>query len=206
MAPANSRFGGQNAGTTYARLPPITLPTNTPGHHSSNSGSLPPPSYHHAFDQQNPFAPPGNLNGLAGGFGPGGGLGDGGTGLGSREARMGFQHGAELQQQQQIKEHMRREGGMGPKGQLKSRIRDVWRGNLSQEMGLLRAMVDRYSYISMVCQVSLRSRSVYSLLWINLGNFRILSSLVSSLDLWALSLLKQTTTTKPYVAMSISSK
>ena len=65
---------------------------------------------------------------------------------------MGFQHGAELQQQQQIKEQMRREGGIGSKGQLKSRIRDVWRGNLAQEMDLLREMVDLYPYISMVCQ------------------------------------------------------
>lgn len=150
MAPANNRFGGQNPGATYTRLPPLTLPTNTPGHHSSNSGGLPPPSYHQPFGQPSPFAPTGNLNGLAGGFGPGGGLGAGGTGLASREAMMGFQHGAELQQQQQIKEQMRREGGMGPKGQLKSRIRDVWRGNLAQEMQLLREMVVQYPFISMV--------------------------------------------------------
>lgn len=64
---------------------------------------------------------------------------------------MGFQHGAELQQQQQIKEQIRREGGMGSKGQIKSRIRDVWRGNFHQEMALLRMMVERYPYISMVC-------------------------------------------------------
>ena len=63
---------------------------------------------------------------------------------------MGFQHGAELQQQQQIKEQMRREGGMGSKGQLKIRIRDVWRGNLAQEMELLRDLVESYPYISMV--------------------------------------------------------
>lgn len=63
---------------------------------------------------------------------------------------MGFQHGAELQQQQQIKEQLRREGGMGPKGPVKNRIRDVWRGNLQQEMGLLREMVEQYPYISMV--------------------------------------------------------
>ena len=50
MAPANNRFGGQSAGATYSRLPPITLPTNLPGHHSFNSGSLPPPSFHHAFE------------------------------------------------------------------------------------------------------------------------------------------------------------
>ena len=150
MGPANNRFGGQSSGATYTRLPPITLPTNTPGHHSSNSGSLPPPSFQHAFGQSSPFAPTGNLNGLAGGFGPGGGLGAGGTGLASREAMMGFQHGAELQQQQQIKEQLRREGGMGSKGQIKSRIRDVWRGNLNQEMALLRVMVQQYPYISMV--------------------------------------------------------
>ena len=63
---------------------------------------------------------------------------------------MGFQHGAELQQQQQIKEQMRREGGMGSKGQLKLRIRDVWRSNLAQEMELLRDLVESYPYISMV--------------------------------------------------------
>ena len=63
---------------------------------------------------------------------------------------MGFQHGAELQQQQQIKEQMRREGGMGSKGQLKFKIREVWRGNLAQEMELLRDMVESYPYISMV--------------------------------------------------------
>lgn len=167
MAPANSRFGGQNPGATYTRLPPITLPANTPGHHSSNSGSLPPPSFQHAFAQPNPFAPPGNLNGLAGGFGPGGGLGSGGgTGLASREAMMGFQHGAELQQQQQMKEQMRREGGMGPKGQLKSRIRDVWRGNLLQELELLREMVEQYPFISMVRWSLPRVWSLLSPLWI----------------------------------------
>ena len=63
---------------------------------------------------------------------------------------MGFQHGAELQQQQQMKEQMRREGAMGPKGQLKTRIRDVWRGNLAHEMVLLREMILKYPYISMV--------------------------------------------------------
>lgn len=78
---------------------------------------------------------------------------------------MGFQHGAELQQQQQIKEQMRREGGMGPKGQLKSRIRDVWRGNLAQEMGLLREMVEQYPYISMVRRCSLSLWSLLSRLW-----------------------------------------
>ena len=201
MAPANSRFSGQTAGATYTRLPPITLPTNTQGHHPSNSGSLPPPSYHHAFGQPNPFAPTGNLNGLAGGFGPGGG-----TGLASREAMMGFQHGAELQQQQQIKEQMRREGGMGPKGQLKSRIRDVWRGNLPQEMELLREMVERYPYISMVRQIC--SRISFSMLvFLDLmRDIRIRSSLASSLDRWGLSLQKQITITKPYAAMSTFSK
>lgn len=81
---------------------------------------------------------------------------------------MGFQHGAELQQQQQIKEQMRREGGMGPKGQLKSRIRDVWRGNLAQEMGLLREMVEHYPYISMV-RSSFSTVLIHILLFVDLN-------------------------------------
>lgn len=33
---------------------------------------------------------------------------------------------------------------------MKGRIRDVWRNNLAQEMQILRGLVDKYSYISMV--------------------------------------------------------
>lgn len=164
MAPANSRFTSQQlSGPTFTRLPPMNLPDKNFGHQTSNSGALPPPSFHHGFGQANPFAPTGNLNGLAGGFGPGGGLRAGGTGLASREAMMGFQHGAELQQQQQAREQMRRGSGGGSKGQSKSRIRDVWRGNMAQEMEELRTLIERYPYISMVGPV-FHKRDVLTLL------------------------------------------
>ncbi|KAL9130369.1 MAG: hypothetical protein Q9217_001427 [Psora testacea] len=123
--------------------------TPTPQHQSTNSSGLPPPTFNHAFSQgnNNPFAPTGNVNGLAGGFGSGG-FGNGGTGLASREAVEGFNYGAQLQQQSQNKAHMRRAKG-GSKGQQEMRIRDVWSSNLKEEMDLLEQLVERYSYISM---------------------------------------------------------
>jgi len=32
-----------------------------------------------------------------------------------------------------------------------TRIREVWRNNLAQEMQMLRSLVEKYPYISMVC-------------------------------------------------------
>lgn len=68
---------------------------------------------------------------------------------------MGFMHGDALQQQQQqAREQMRRSsGGSSAKNQYKGRIRDVWRGNLTQEMQVLRGLVEKYPYISMVSPV-----------------------------------------------------
>ncbi len=154
MAPANNRFGGpQVASGAFSHLQQPNIPAHTPQHQSSNSGGLPPPSYgfgHGASNSINAFAPTGNINGLAGGFGSGVGLGASGTGLGSREAVLGFQHGALLQQQQQAKEQMRRGSAGASRAQAKSRIRDVWKGNLEQELKALRVLVDDYPYISMV--------------------------------------------------------
>ena len=163
MAPNSNRFGGPQVNSgAFSHLQQQNFPSHTPQHQSSNSVGLPPPSFHQLShgnpNTVNPFAPTGNLNGLAGGFGPGGGLGTGGTGLASREAVMGFQHGALLQQQQQAKEQMRRGSGAGSRAQMKSRIRDVWRGNLAQELQTLRSLVDQYPYISMVW---LYSRSLW---------------------------------------------
>ena len=159
MGPASNRFGPTLASAPFSHLQQSNLPSHNSQHQPSNSGGLPPPSYNHGFGQGNPsninpFAPTGNLNGLAGGFGPGGGLSAGGTGLASREAVLGFQHGAQLQLQQQARDQIRRgSGGVGPsKNQMKSRIRDVWRGNLHQELRILRDLVDRYPYISMVIE------------------------------------------------------
>lgn len=82
-------------------------------------------------------------------FGNGfGGVGGGGTGLGSHAAQMGFAHGAALQRQEAG-------NGVGSaqsdwKAMAKGRIRDVWRANLAQEMAAIRSLVEKYPYISMV--------------------------------------------------------
>ena len=153
MAPTTAlRFSSGPPSGALSHLQQTHIPYHSSQHQTSNSGGLPPPSFHHGFAQgnANPFAPTGNVNGLAGAFGPSGGPNGTGTGLGSREAMAGFAHGIQLQQQQQVREQMRRGSGGASRAQLKSRIRDVWRGNLAQEMHILRGLIDRYPYVSMV--------------------------------------------------------
>ena len=132
-------------------------------HHTSqhqqqpSSAGLPPPSFnsgHPSFAQGNPnpnfsaFSPTNSTNGLATAFGGTSTIAAGGTGLASHAAVMGFAHGAAMQQQQ-AREAARRTSGVG-KGPMKGRIRDVWRTNLAQEMQVLRGLVEKYPYISMV--------------------------------------------------------
>jgi CCR4-NOT transcription complex subunit 7/8 len=84
------------------------------------------------------------------GFGGGADTGNG-TGLASHAAQMGFVRGAQMQQQQQL--HQGQDGRLlleGKTGSIKTRIRDVWKHNLGQEMAVLRRLVERYPYISMV--------------------------------------------------------
>lgn len=92
----------------------------------------------------NPFAMNGNALSMSGGFGGGSGLGmPGGTGLASQAAQMSFA-GANVQQHGH--------NGMGEpgiRGGNKGRIREVWKGNLNEEMALLRELVEKYPYISM---------------------------------------------------------
>ena len=156
MPPAVSRFGPQNlSNAPFSHHQQPHLPHHNPQHQSQGSTGLPPPVFNsqHNFAQNNPsanpFAPSGNTNGLAGGFGTGGSIGGGGTGLASPAAILGFQQGAAIQQQQQ-RDALRRTSGGGSKNQLKSRIREVWQHNLAQEMAILRSLVDKYPYISMV--------------------------------------------------------
>lgn len=120
-----------------------------PNHQTSNS--QPPPSLtsssigsHSTFSTPhnvnfNAFAANGNQNYRS----LGNGLNGGGTGLASQAAQMGFaQVGASPD--------FYPNGGSGLRTPPTSRIRDVWRGNLEEEMASLRSLIDRYPYISVV--------------------------------------------------------
>jgi CCR4-NOT transcription complex subunit 7/8 len=74
----------------------------------------------------------------------------GGTGLASHAAQMGFARGAQMQQAQLHQGHDGRLALEAKGGAVKSRIRDVWKHNLAHEMAVLRQLVDKYPYISMV--------------------------------------------------------
>jgi CCR4-NOT transcription complex subunit 7/8 len=100
----------------------------------------------------NPFtlSSAGVANGMSvAGFG-GAGADGGGTGLASHAAQMGFARGAQMQQQQLSQGHDGRLALDVKAGAVKTRIRDVWKHNLAHEMAVLRQLVDKYPYISMV--------------------------------------------------------
>lgn len=79
------------------------------------------------------------------------GAGDGGgSGLASHAAQIGFARGAQMQQQQLLQTHDGRLALETKAGAVKTRIRDVWKHNLAQEMAVLRQLVEKYPYISMV--------------------------------------------------------
>jgi CCR4-NOT transcription complex subunit 7/8 len=100
----------------------------------------------------NIFGPQTGNSGIPGAFGAGGALGAGGTGLASQAAQMGFAHGAALQQQQA---HEAANAGAYPQKGVNARVREVWKHNLHQEFHILRQLVDRYPYISMVSDYSI---------------------------------------------------
>ncbi|KAF3022617.1 hypothetical protein E8E14_013817 [Neopestalotiopsis sp. 37M] len=126
----------------------------------SHAASHQPPGYLGNSQLNNPFGAAAGLGGLAAGINAGGGFGVGNlagagdqTGLGSHAARMGFAHGAQLQQQQQHPhqqthgpggEHTTRSGNAA-----KGRIRDVWRHNLNEEMAVIRELINDYPYVAM---------------------------------------------------------
>lgn len=147
MAPAHNRFTPSNASNPFVgthvnqnighQVPHLQHPTQ--GLQGQNLGG------HPGFGSNqnvNIFTQAGN-GGLAAGFGGGGGIGSGGgSALDTPEARMRFAHGAHLQQQGSDG------AGLGKGGN--TRIREVWKSNLAQEMDILRSMVEKYPYISMV--------------------------------------------------------
>lgn len=156
--PPNTRFqGGPPALPPYQHQFPSHPSQSHPSSHQPPS--LANPAYLAANPQLSPFA----ANGL--GLGGGGmnaaaaaaaaagfGVGDQ-TGFASHAARSGFQHAAQLQQQQHPHQQSHTLGGERPArtgGPGKARIRDVWKHNLEEEMALLRELVEEYPYIAMV--------------------------------------------------------
>jgi len=115
---------------------PLTRPSNYPA-----VNGFAPPTTNAAL--QNAYASAGALPGPN----PGQAVG-GGTGLGSEAAYRGFAHGAALQQQQA---HQAEAAQLGLKSGLAGRIREVWAHNLEHEMVLLRQLITKYPYVSMVC-------------------------------------------------------
>lgn len=99
-----------------------------------------------ANSMNNPFTVNGNTLGLSGGYGAAN-LSSlaAGTGLASQAAQMGFAHGGA---QHQAHNGMIDTGARGAAN--KGRIREVWKGNLEEEMATLRQLVDKYPYIAMV--------------------------------------------------------
>jgi CCR4-NOT transcription complex subunit 7/8 len=135
------RFGGapNNLASHYQQYPTHSQ-THTPGLPPPSLGSN--PGFMNANSMSNPFAASGygvlNVNNDGSGLGM-----PGGTGLASQAAQLSFASGGIHQQQQNGLVEMQR-------GSNKARIRDVWAGNLAEEMGILRHLVDRYPYVAMV--------------------------------------------------------
>lgn len=146
-----------------AHLQQQQQPQHHPHAQSANT-ALPPPSLggHPGFaastnTNMNPFTLSGT--GIANGMSVAAFGGDGGgTGLASHAAQMGFARGAQMQQQQLHQAHDGRLALETKAGGVKTRIRDVWKHNLAQEMAILRQLVEKYPYISMV---RLRSLGVH---------------------------------------------
>ena len=71
-----------------------------------------------------------------------------GQGLASVAAQQGFARGAAMQEHTA---HQLEAASMDSKSGANSRIRQVWRHNLEQEMAVLRQLIIKYPYVSMVC-------------------------------------------------------
>ncbi|GFF64664.1 CCR4-NOT transcription complex subunit 7 [Aspergillus lentulus] len=167
MPPPVGRYGPSGLSGPYTHLQQAHLQQQQqqqqqaqhhPAHAQSANTALPPPSLggHPGFAAGNPNT---NINpftlsgtGIANGMSVAGftGAGDGGgSGLASHAAQIGFARGAQMQQQQLLQTHDGRLALETKAGGVKTRIRDVWKHNLAQEMAVLRQLVEKYPYISM---------------------------------------------------------
>lgn len=161
MPPPVGRYGPSGLNATYnLQQAHLQQSQQHPAHAQSANSALPPPSLggHPGFAGNpntniNPFTLSGTgiSNGMSVGGVAGAGASDGGgTGLASHAAQIGFARGAQMQQQQL---HQGQDGRLALENKsaaVKSRIRDVWKHNLAHEMAVLRQLVDKYPYISMV--------------------------------------------------------
>lgn len=91
----------------------------------------------------------------------GGAIGGQGQGLASVAAQQGFARGAAMQEHSA---HQLEAASLDNKSGANSRIRQVWRHNLEQEMAVLRQLIIKYPYVSMVrhhfhCEISGRTAS-----------------------------------------------
>ena len=152
-------------------MPPATMSRMHPSHMSNPFANLNPQQSSHyqsqsipsGFHTQHGFGSAtlnGGIGGFpassygAGAFAPGAGssvfsgaLPGQGQGLASVAAQQGFARGAAMQEHsaQQLEV-----GSLDSKSGAQGRIRQVWRYNLEQEMAVLRQLVMKYPYVSMV--------------------------------------------------------
>lgn len=185
MPPPVGRYAPSGLAGPFPHLPQSHLQQqqHSQQHHATHAQTpntgLPPPSLggHPGFGPTSassnisPFAIPG-ANGMGVVGFPAGpstaGIPDGGgTGLASHAAQIGFVRGAQMQQQQQQQQqqaHLGHDNRLSVDGKgaaANSRIRDVWKHNLAQEMQVLRMLVDKYPYISMVSCALARNHDYY---------------------------------------------
>lgn len=167
MPPAVGRMHASHMSNPFVHLNPThSIPQS---HYQQQQHSLPQPLTRPSnYAGVNGFAPPTSNVALQNAYASAGALAGanaaqgvgGGTGLGSEAAYRGFAHGAALQQQQA---HQAEAAQLGLKSGLAGRIREVWAHNLEHEMVLLRQLITKYPYVSMVgcCPSSGRQASAF---------------------------------------------
>lgn len=146
MPPQLRGFSGPGVAGPFHQQPGF------PSHGQPQGGPMGSNQYLGASAQITPFGGAG-----AGNFNAGGGLGGAPGfegGFGSQSARMGFGHGPAVLQQPQHAGQLQHSMMMDPSmmrqpNSGRGRIREVWKHNLHEEMGVLRELIDKYPYIAM---------------------------------------------------------